>query len=434
MDYQQTIDFLFSQLPMYQRVGKSAYKADLNNTLALDAHFDHPHKKFKTIHVAGTNGKGSVSYMLASILQEAGLKTGLYTSPHLTDFRERIKINGNMIEKDEVVGFVEKNRSIIEDIKPSFFEMTVAMAFNYFAEQGVDIAVIEVGMGGRLDSTNIINPLVSIITNIGFDHILFLGSTLEKIAMEKAGIIKQGVPVIIGDEHKATAPIFIKQAAENDSSVCFSQRRFKVRMMESGNNSREMIVKNVQSGTTFNISTDLLGEYQQKNIIPVFGALQVLVPILNLPKYAIISGLANVVKNTNLRGRWEVIRKIPKVICDTGHNVEGITCVVNQLKKEVFGKLHIVIGVVEDKDIKRILGLFPKDATYYFTQATIPRAVSHVKLAEIGTGLGLKGKSYDTVAKAYTKALDSAASADIIFVGASTFVVADLLVFLEGVV
>ncbi len=433
MDYQQTIDLLFLQLPMYQRIGKAAYKANLDNTLALDAHFNHPHKNFKTIHVAGTNGKGSVSYMLASIFQEAGLKTGLYTSPHLIDFRERIKVNGKMIEKDEVVGFVEENKAIIEKIKPSFFEMTVAMAFNYFAKQKVDIAVIEVGMGGRLDSTNIIKPLASIITNIGFDHVSYLGSTLEKIALEKAGIIKQRVPVIVGEEKKETASIFIDKAVSNDSSVCFSERRFKVRMLESSDEAKqEMIVKNVQSGTTFNISIDLLGEYQQKNIIPVFGALQVLTPLLNLPKHAIVSGLANVVKNTNIRGRWEVIKQSPKVICDTGHNAEGITCVINQLKKQTYNKLHIILGLVDDKDINTILGLFPKDAIYYFSQAAIPRAVSHTELYKVGVGLGLKGKSFDKVGKAYKQAFENAEPTDLIFVGGSTFVVADLLVFLEN--
>ena len=334
MDYQKTIEFIFSQLPMFQRVGKEAYKANLDTTIALDEHFKHPHRKYKTIHVAGTNGKGSVSHMLASILQESGLKVGLYTSPHLIDFRERIKINGNAINEKDVIDFVVNNKSFIEEIKPSFFEMTVAMAFNYFAEQDVDIAVVEVGMGGRLDSTNIINPILSIITNIGLDHIDFLGSTLEDIAVEKAGIIKNNIPIIIGEERVETAQIFIDKAAEKDALFCFSERRFKKRLLDYNNGCQELSIRNEQSGTTFNISLDLMGEYQQKNVLSVFAALQLLTPLFNLPKSAIVSGLANVAKNTKLRGRWETIQELPKVICDTGHNKEGITVIVNQLKKK----------------------------------------------------------------------------------------------------
>lgn len=432
MDYQQTIDFLFSQLPMFQRVGKAAYKANLNNTNALDSYFKFPHKKFKTIHVAGTNGKGSVSHMLASILQESGLKVGLYTSPHLIDFRERIKINGNMITKAEVVSFVNDNKPIIEEIKPSFFEMTVALAFKYFADQNVDIAVVEVGMGGRLDSTNIIKPVVSIITNIGLDHVDFLGNTLEKVASEKAGIIKSGVPIIIGEDIEETSHVFLKKATEMDSPFCFAERRFKRRNLDNRNERQEMSIRNEQSGTTFNISLDLMGEYQQKNVLAVFASLQVLTPLLNLPKDAIVSGLANVIKNTKLRGRWELIQESPKVICDTGHNKEGVTVVVNQLKKQNFDKLHIVVGMADDKDVKSILEIFPQDAIYYFTQANIPRAMKHEVLAKNAKSIGLVGESFSSVVEAYEMALKNAKLNDIVFVGGSTFVVADLLAYLEN--
>jgi dihydrofolate synthase/folylpolyglutamate synthase len=432
MNYQETIEFLFSQLPMYQRVGKAAYKANLDNTLALDAHFSHPHKKFKTIHVAGTNGKGSVSHMLSSIMQEAGLKTGLYTSPHLVDFRERIKINGEVISENEVVRFVDENKIILEKLKPSFFEMTVAMAFNYFAEQNVDVAIIEVGLGGRLDSTNIIKPMVSIITNIGFDHVAFLGDTLAKIAKEKAGIIKQEVPIIIGEYNEETAPVFIEKAAYHSSQICFSERRFNVRTITPSISTCELAVKNEQSGTTFNISLDLLGEYQKKNIIPVFGALQVLTPLLNLPKQAIIKGLANVISNTNLKGRWQLIQDKPKVICDTGHNYEGLKIVLAQLIAQQYHKLHILVGMVDDKDVSKVLSLFPQSATYYFTKASIPRALASDKLAEIAKGEGLVGNSYKNVELAYKDALKNASDEDLIFVGGSNFVVADLFVFLKS--
>ena len=431
MDYQQTINYLFSQLPMFQRLGAAAYKANLDNTLALDSHFKSPHTTFKTIHVAGTNGKGSVSHMLASILQEAGLKTGLYTSPHLVDFRERIKINGDLISENDVVEFVKENKNILDEIQPSFFEMTVAMAFDYFRNQKVDVAVVEVGMGGRLDSTNIISPLVSIITNIGFDHVAFLGDTLEKIAAEKAGIIKQGVPLVIGEYQNETAPVFTEVASMLDSPVCFSERRFSVRVVKVGDLAQEFAVRNEQSGTTFTISLDLLGEYQQKNISAVFGALQVLTPHFNLPKHAIISGLAKVVLNTNFKGRWQILQHNPKVICDTGHNYEGLRYVVKQLKKETFENLHIVIGMVDDKDISKTLKLFPKNASYYFTQASIPRAVNHKNIAIEAKSIGLTGESYPEVYLAYTAALKHANLTDIIFVGGSTFVVADLLMFLE---
>lgn len=431
MNYKQTLDFLFSQLPMYQRIGKAAYKADLNNTIELDKHLGHPHTKYKTIHIAGTNGKGSVSHMLASIFQQAGLKTGLYTSPHLLDFRERIKVNGKMIEKDYVVNFVNDNKDIINKIKPSFFEITVAMAFDYFAKQNVDIAIIETGLGGRLDSTNIITPVLTIITNIGLDHMQFLGDTKQKIALEKAGIIKRNIPVITGEKDPEIQDILLKKAQDTGAMTCFAKRRFYTKIINQTNEYQEIAIKNAQSGTTFNISLDLLGEYQQKNVGTVFASLQVLIPMFNIPKDDIVAALANVKKNTGLRGRWEVIGTSPKVICDTAHNIDGIKEVVNQLQKLQKNTLHIIMGMVDDKDIQNVLKLFPADAEYYFTKAKIPRAMDENSLAEKASLTGLNGKTFSTVKDAYNFALSQAQPNDIIFVGGSTFIVADLLEFVD---
>lgn len=427
MNYSETLNFLFTQLPVYQRDGQAAYKANLDNTIALDKYFDHPHQKYKTIHVAGTNGKGSVSHMLASILQEAGLKVGLYTSPHLIDFRERMKVNGDLIPEKDVIDFVEKHHAIIKDLKPSFFEMTVAMAFNYFAQENVDVAVIEVGMGGRLDSTNIITPLVSIITNIGLDHTQFLGSSIKEIAKEKAGIIKEGIPVIIGEFTEETYPVFKAKAKEKSAFICFSQNRFKVRSVRLEKGFRDYTVRNEQSGTTFNISLDLLGNYQQRNLPAVFGALQILVPFFNIPKESITNGLSKVSTNTGLKGRWLIISETPKVICDTGHNKEGVELIVKQLEKETYTKLYFVFGTVNDKDAFQILKLLPPNAYYFFTQANIPRAMNADKLLEIGMQTGLKGEACSNVEEAYSKALKQAKNDDLVFVGGSTFIVADLL-------
>ncbi len=427
MNYQEALDFLFSRLPMYQRDGKVAYKANLDNTLALDAYFNEPHKKFKTIHVAGTNGKGSVSHMLASVLQEAGLKTGLYTSPHLIDFRERIKINGQQIPEDEVVEFVNAHQQIILDLKPSFFELTVAMAFNYFDSQKVDVAVIEVGMGGRLDSTNIITPLVSIITNIGFDHTQFLGETLPLIAAEKAGIIKRGIPVIIGEQHQETRPVFEAIAKENESPICFAEKRFTLLRSSIKDGYQHVSVKNEQSGTTLEVELDLLGFYQKKNSVTVMAAMQLLIPSFGIPKSDVVSGLSKVIINTGLQGRWQIVNEKPRVICDTGHNLEGITLVLEQLKKESFEKLHFIFGMVNDKDPEKILSILPKNAIYYFTRASIPRALNEQELFEKATQKGLSGTSYQYVQDAYHAAVEKATANDLIFVGGSTFVVADFL-------
>jgi dihydrofolate synthase/folylpolyglutamate synthase len=427
MDYQQTIDFLFSQLPVFQREGKAAYKDNLDNTLALDAYFNHPHKKFKTIHVAGTNGKGSVSHMIASVLKESGLKTGLYTSPHLTDFRERIKVNGMMMDKDSVVEFVNSHKPIIEELKPSFFELTVAMAFNYFAREQVDVAVIEVGMGGRLDSTNIIKPVLSIITNIGLDHTQFLGTTLEQIAKEKAGIIKDHVPVIIGAQQDETTPVFEEIANVRKAPLCFASKRFYISKAVLENDLLHLAIKNKQSGTTLELELDLLGNYQKDNLLTVMAAMQMLIPMFDIPKSTVVTGLKKVVKNTGLRGRWQVIQKSPLIICDTGHNYDGITFVVNQLANETYDKLHIIFGMVNDKDPAAVLNLLPRNARYYFTKASIPRALNHEELKETARRFNLYGEAYPTVADAVNTAKRQLNEKDLLFIGGSTFVVADFL-------
>jgi dihydrofolate synthase/folylpolyglutamate synthase len=365
--------------------------------------------------------------MLASVLQEAGLKTGLYTSPHLIDFRERIKINGQQIPEDEVVEFVNAHQQIILDLKPSFFELTVAMAFNYFDSQKVDVAVIEVGMGGRLDSTNIITPLVSIITNIGFDHTQFLGETLPLIAAEKAGIIKRGIPVIIGEQHQETRPVFEAIAKENESPICFAEKRFTLLRSSIKDGYQHVSVKNEQSGTTLEVELDLLGFYQKKNIVTVMAAMQLLIPSFGIPKSDVVSGLSKVIINTGLQGRWQIVNEKPRVICDTGHNLEGITLVLEQLKKESFEKLHFIFGMVNDKDPEKILSILPKNAIYYFTRASIPRALNEQELFEKATQKCLSGTSYQYVQDAYHAAVEKATANDLIFVGGSTFVVADFL-------
>jgi dihydrofolate synthase/folylpolyglutamate synthase len=396
---------MFSQLPMYQRQGQSAFRKDLSNTLKLTERLHHPEKQFKTIHVAGTNGKGSVSHMLASILQEAGYKVGLYTSPHLKDFRERIKINGNVVSKQFVGGFVKRNKLFFEANSLSFFEMTVGMAFEHFLKQKVDIAVIEVGLGGRLDSTNIITPEVSVITNIGLDHTQFLGTTLEDIAYEKGGIIKPNVPVVIGETQKETAPIFIELANKNNAKILFADA--------------EVI-------ETF--TSDLTGVYQSKNIITVIQAIKELQNKgYNISHQNIKEGLLHVVRNTGLMGRWQILGTHPKVVCDTGHNRDGLNYVMKQLSNETFDTLHIVFGVVNDKDLTSIIDILPKNAIYYFCKPDIPRGLDAKELKSILNGYGLKGEAYNSVNEAYNNALDKASSNDFIFIGGSTFVVAEII-------
>lgn len=390
---------------MYQRVGQSAYKADLSATITLASYLGNPENTFKSVHVAGTNGKGSTSHMLASVFQEAGYKTGLYTSPHLKDFRERIKINGEMIPKEYVSQFVRKHKQFFESNELSFFEMTVGLAFDYFRKEKVDIAIIEVGMGGRLDSTNIITPEVSVITNIGLDHTQFLGKTLEKVAGEKGGIIKEGIPVVIGETEAVTEQVFRRIASEKHTEITFAET--------------------VDSS---NYTSDLKGIYQQKNIKTVLATLRILQNKgWKISEENIIRGLQNTINNTGLMGRWQILKEKPKVICDTGHNKEGLQLVIEQLENEEFENLHIVLGVVSDKDLGSVLSLFPKNAIYYFCKPNIPRGLDASLLFSQARGFGLEGDDYISVKSAYAAALSAAGNDDIVFIGGSTFVVAEVL-------
>ena len=405
MTYQQTLDWLFVQLPMYQQQGGVNYKIDLSKTISLAKYLGNPEKRFKSIHVAGTNGKGSTSHMLASVLQEAGYKVGLYTSPHLKDFRERIRINGDVATEAYVIDFVERHKTYFEKEHLSFFEMTVGMAFAYFAKEQVDIAIVEVGLGGRLDSTNIIIPEVSVITNIGLDHIKFLGSTLSEIAVEKAGIIKTGIPVVIGSSVPETKTVFSRIAKEFDSPL-YEASYFEGAIWPS----------------------DLKGSYQLENIKTVLQVLRILVEKgWRCTEEAMIKGLSNVVRNTGLLGRWQTLRTDPKVICDTGHNAEGLEYVFSQLLAERYHNLHLVIGVVDDKDLERILPLFPREAYYYFAKPGISRGLDSTILLEKAVSFGLKGERFDTVKEAYDEAVSVAGKEDFIFVGGSTFVVAEVV-------
>lgn len=424
MNYQETCNWLFAQLPMFQREGQAAYKANLDNTLRLDEHFRHPHRRFKTIHVAGTNGKGSVSHMLASILQEAGYKTGLYTSPHLKDFRERIKINGEMIPEKYVTGFIEQNQDFFAALHPSFFEMTVAMAFKYFADREVDVAVIEVGLGGRLDSTNIITPLTSVITNISFDHMALLGDTLEKIAAEKSGIIKPHIPVVIGTRDRNYDFVFEGKARSCDAPLTFASDEWKIRQNNDGS-----YALNHRSGISFSsLVCELKGSYQRKNIPTVLeSVLSLQNSGLAIREEHIRNGIACVIRNTGLHGRWEKLANTPYTVCDTGHNIDGLTEVVAQLRSCTYRHLHFVIGMVNDKDVNSVLRILPREATYYFCKASIPRAMNEQELAGKARSCGLQGTTYPTVSEAYAAARKNAIPEDMIYIGGSTFVVAEVL-------
>lgn len=429
MDYNQTTEFLYSQLPAYHRIGKAAYKNNLENSIALDDYFGCPHKNYKTIHVAGTNGKGSVSHMIASILQEAGLKTGLYTSPHLKDFRERIRVNGKMIPKQKVIRFVKEHLGIIEKIKPSFFEMTAAMAFDYFSGEKVDVAVIETGLGGRLDSTNIINPVLSVITNIGHDHMDLLGNTIAKVAAEKAGIIKRGVPVVIGETKHDTQEVFLQEAEVKGSPVYFADMNFSCILSDHGISfmRRKYTVNDLTDGSVSTGYIPLAGDYQQENLRTVHQAFKVLRKDLMLTGDNLRDGISNVIRNTGLRGRWQVIGKNPLTICDTGHNKEGLESVIRQLLKIRCTGIHFVIGFVSDKDISAILPMFPVNARYYFTRAKVQRALNEKELKKKAFEYGLKGESYDDVRTALDAARANALPSDIVFAGGSTFVVAEIV-------
>ena len=431
MNYESVLEYLYEQLPYYQRKGPAAYKASLDNTLALDTMFGHPHRNFRTIHVAGTNGKGSVSHMLASILQKSGLKTGLYTSPHLKDFRERIRINGEVIPETFVIDFVSRflEMNKISQLEPSFFELTVLMAFDYFSQEKVDVAVIEVGLGGRLDSTNIIYPELSVITNISLDHTAMLGDTLGKIALEKAGIIKPSVPVVIGETHPQTSMIFEGKAAEHHAPVLFADQLLRADYSMISVDQRQIFNLKNKDGVLFeNLRLDLLGKYQSKNICTLICS------VLELQKMGwkiseehIRGGLENVTGLTGLAGRWQTIGTNPRIICDTAHNEGGIREVVGQFNQIPHKKLHFIIGMVNDKDIAGVLSLLPKDAVYYFTKASIPRAMNEHQLMQMATFFGLNGAAYEDVPSALNDARMYAEKDDLIFVGGSTFVVAEVL-------
>ena len=421
MTYKDTLDFLFSSLPQFQRIGAAAYKNSLDTTLALDKYFDHPHKNFKVIHVGGTNGKGSVSTMIQSVLVQAGYKVGLYTSPHLTDFRERITINSEMIPEQEVTNFVMNHKDIIETLKPSFFEMSVALAFDYFRNQNIDIAVIEVGMGGRLDSTNIVNPIASVITNISYDHTLFLGNTLEKIAAEKAGIIKLNTPIIIGQTQPKISQLFEEKASKLMAQIYQADKRFKASVdMED---SEFVVVNDVENGVEYKLNLALKGDYQLYNLVTALALIDIVKSQLNISQAHIIEGL----EKADIRGRWQTLGTEPLVICDTAHNVAGIRFVVEQIMRQSYKKLYVVLGAVSDKDVDEMLMLMPKGAYYLFTQASVERAMPTGELKKRAVDLGLNGIETDTVKEAFEKAMKMAKKNDMIFVGGSTFVVADLL-------
>ena len=427
MNYQETCEYLYHQMPMFERQGASGYKEGLSNTHALDEHFGHPHQQFATIHVGGTNGKGSVSHTLAAILQQCGYTVGLYTSPHLVDFRERIRINGEMIPEEYVVDFVEKERSFFEPLSPSFFEVTTAMAFKYFADKKIDIAVIEVGLGGRLDCTNIITPLVSVITNISFDHTQFLGDTLAKIASEKAGIIKRGVPVVIGETHEETRPVFEAKATEEGSNIVFADDKPEIKNATPiANGMMHYVTKHWGA-----LDGDLGGIYQEKNLNTVFAVINVLMKKGCLTKDTLTKELADALSSvcrlTGLTGRWQVVSSSPYVVCDTGHNVGGWNYISQQLRQVSCQQMHIVFGMVDDKDINHVLDMLPKDAIFYFTQANTKRAINGTVVQTLAAEHGLKGTCYPSVYEAYKAARQAATPKDFIFIGGSSYLVGDFL-------
>ena len=431
MNYSEAVDFLYSRLPMFHRVGAAAYKADLNNTIELCSLLGNPENKFRSVHIAGTNGKGSTSHMLASVLQSAGYKTGLYTSPHLLDFRERIRINGEMISKDAVVLFIEKYQEDFERINPSFFEWTVALAFNFFADEKIDIAIIETGLGGRLDSTNVITPLLSVITNIGLDHTNLLGDTLEKIASEKAGSIKPNAPVLIGESQSEIKNVFIKKAEAVNSEIIFADEIFSVAQNNSDSNYLSVDLFKQKNIYLKNLQLDLTGNYQLKNIVTVAAAIEELQKHFSISEESLRIGIENVKKKTGLRGRWETLGQSPLVICDVAHNAEGIAFVVEQIINTKHEKLHFVFGVVNDKDIGQVLKLLPREAEYYFCQADIPRALDSKLLAKQANESGLKGKNYLSVKDAVQAALNKSSRDDLVFIGGSTFVAAEAIPIFE---
>lgn len=427
MNYQETLDYMFSQLPMFQRIGSAAYKDNLDNTIAICELLDHPENKFRSIHIAGTNGKGSTSHMIASILQDAGYRIGLYTSPHLKDFRERIKINGEMISESFVIDFIERYKNDFEKIQPSFFEMTVGLAFDYFSKSNIDIAVVEVGLGGRLDSTNVITPEISVITNISFDHTALLGNTLEKIATEKAGIIKKNVPVVVGETHPETKTVFEHIASFNNTNIVYADQELKATNIRYAT-SLTMDIHMKGSIKFKDLESGLSGQYQEKNIKTVIAGIE----LLKQKKFIIREdnvrrGIKHVVKNTGLLGRWQILSNTPLTIADTGHNEAGIKEVLEQIFKTPHDHLHFVIGMVNDKDISTILKMLPKNATYYFCKANIPRALPAQELKQQAEKEGLHGELFSTVIDALSAAQLNAGINDLVFVGGSTFTVAEVV-------
>lgn len=427
MTYQETINYLFTRLPMFSRIGAAAIKKDLYNTIALCEALNDPYKQFKSIHVAGTNGKGSVSHMLAAILQTAGYKTGLYTSPHLHDFRERIKVNGEMISKEFVINFTKEIQPLIEKLEPSFFEITVAMAFEYFKQQNIDVAVIEVGLGGRLDSTNIITPELSIITNIGWDHMNLLGDSLEEIAFEKAGIIKQSIPVVVGETLPETKPVFEEKASMMQAPLYFAYTEFYVMSKKSVDHQLTVDVQERSTKHKFQYTLDLPGVYQTKNIVTVLSSVRQLQQQgWKIAEEHIQTALASSKQINGLHGRWELIHERPTVVMDVGHNEDGVKQIVAQLNESSYNKLHIVIGMVKDKEIEKVLALLPKDADYYFTKAHIPRALPETDLQKRAAVFQLEGKSFENVNTAIGTALQNAAADDLILVCGSVFLVGEV--------
>ncbi|MBN1926275.1 MAG: bifunctional folylpolyglutamate synthase/dihydrofolate synthase [Prolixibacteraceae bacterium] len=433
MNYRKTLNYIMDQLPMYQRIGNAAYRSGLDNTLKLDAHFGNPHRQFKTIHVAGTNGKGSVSHMLASVLQEAGYKTGLYTSPHLVDFRERIRINGTMITKKFVAEFITKNQAYFSTFNPSFFEISVFMAFEYFVQNQVDIAVIEVGLGGRLDATNIISPRLSVITNIGKDHMEILGDTLQKIAAEKAGIIKPDTPCVIGEKQTEIMAVFREKTRQQNSKTILADEQYAINYsLTSADGFQVFNVKKKDEIRFANLKCGLMGHYQRKNTATVLAAVDELIEDgLQIQEKDIYNGIRKVVQNTGLMGRWQVVRVNPVVICDTAHNPDGMRVLMQQVAETAKKNFHLIIGFVNDKDIPETLKYLPADAHFYFTRLSVPRTMDENELMKKAGSLGFAGQSYSHVKAAYDEVLQRTGSNDLVLITGSNFLVADFLIMIS---
>ncbi len=432
MRYQQTLDYLYAQLPMFHRIGPAAYKANLDNTLALAEYLGNPHAKFKSIHIAGTNGKGSVANMLASVFQEAGYKTGLCTSPHLKDFRERFRINGNKIPEQFITDFVNQHKDFFQSLKPSFFELTIAMTFDYFAREQVDIAIMETGLGGRLDSTNIITPEVSVITNVGLDHTNLLGDTVEAIAWEKAGIIKTGIPAVIGKSRPEVVGVFERKAREVGTDIFLVEQNYHIESSSLKNREDQPLLQLAihSKGSTRIVESALTGTYQHENILTAVAAVDMInrEGSFHLPENALKAGLKNVIRNTGIAGRWQILERKPLVICDTGHNADGIRSIMENIGQTPHRYLHFVLGMMNDKDISGILQLLPSEATtYYFCRPDVPRGLNTTMLRQEAEQAGLKGKEYDSVASAFAAAKSAAGQEDLVFVGGSTFVVAEVV-------